>query len=182
MKLGNRSVSLQTAIVLCAVLLYCGGIVLAQDVRYNYVPGTDFAKFKTYKWVEIKGAEQPNQILDGQIKAAIDSQLAQKGLTKTEGDDADLYVAYQVAINQQTEWNTYQTGGGWYWGGMATTTSSTINVGTLVVNLFDTAAKRLVWRGDATKTLNPSKDPQKNQERLQKAVAKLLKNYPPRAK
>src|SRR5690349_1627778 len=137
MKSSNLSVTFQTAIALCAVLLCCGGIARAQDVRYNYVPGTNFAKYKTYKWVEVKGAERPNQILDEQIKAAIDSQLAQKGLTKTDSDDADLYVAYQVAINQQTQWTTYDTGGGWYWGGMATTTSSTINVGTLVLDIFE---------------------------------------------
>jgi len=42
--------------------------------------------------------------------------------------------------------------------------------------------KRLVWRGTATKTLEPSKDPQKNQEKLNKAVAKLLKDFPPKSK
>ena len=63
-----------------------------------------------------------------------------------------------------------------------TTTSSTIKVGTLVLDIYDAQAKKLVWRGDATKTLNPSKDPQKNQQRLQQAMESLLKNYPPRAK
>ena len=67
-------------------------------------------------------------------------------------------------------------------GGMGTMTSSTINIGTLVVDLYDVAAKKQVWHGIATKTLNPSKDPQKNQETTQKAVAKLLKNYPPPVK
>ena len=72
--------------------------------------------------------------------------------------------------------------GSWRWGGTGTATSSTINIGTLVVGLYDAAAKKLVWRGDATKTLNPSKDPAKNQQNLQKAVAKLMKKYPPPVK
>jgi len=182
MKLNNRNIAWQTAVTLCAVLLYCGGFTQAQDVNYNYVPGTDFSKYKTYKWVEVQGVKYPNQLLDTQIKQAIDSQLSMKGLTQTAADNADLYVTYQVAVNQQTQWNTYDTGGGWYWGGMVTTTSSTINVGTLVLDIYDAAAKKLIWRGDATKTLNPSKDPQKNQQRLQKAMAKLLKNYPPPVK
>jgi len=25
----------------------------AQDVRYNFAQGTDFSKYKTYKWVKI---------------------------------------------------------------------------------------------------------------------------------
>jgi hypothetical protein len=48
--------------------------------------------------------------------------------------------------------------------------------------MYDVAAKKQVWRGDASKTLNPSKNPEKNQERLQKGIAKLLKHYPPPVK
>ena len=68
-----------------------------QDVRTNYRPGTDFSKFHTYRWVdEINGAPSvgfhPDQILDLQIKHAIDSQmmLNGKGFTKTDNDKADL--------------------------------------------------------------------------------------------
>ena len=32
----------------------------AQDVRYNFDNTADFSKYKTYKWVEIKGADKPN--------------------------------------------------------------------------------------------------------------------------
>jgi hypothetical protein len=193
MNMKKMGMVFQIAAVGC-VLLFCCAQGLAQDVRYNYVPGTDFSKYKTYKWVQIPNVKYPDQILDGQIKQAIDSQLSMKGLTKTEGDNADLYVTYQLAINQQTQWNAYTTdsgmGGGWGWGrfggwgGMSTTTAttSTINVGTLDLDIYDVAAKEQVWRGEATKTLNPSKDPAKNQKRLEKAMAKLLKNYPPKAK
>ncbi len=168
---------------LCAVLILCSVFAAAQDVRYNYVPGTDFSKYKTYKWVVIPGGTHPDQMIDDQIKQAIDSQLVLKGLTKVDSDKADLYVAYQVAVTQEKQWNAYQTGGrAVRWGGMGTATSSTINIGTLVVDMYDSATQKPVWRGDATKTLNPSKDPAKNQERLQKAVAKLLKNYPPPVK
>jgi hypothetical protein len=62
---------------------------------------------------------------------------------------------------------------------MATVTSSTIDVGTLVIDMYDVAAQKQVWRGDATKTIDPSKNPEKNQERLQKGIAKLLKHFPP---
>src|ERR1700747_1939600 len=64
-------------------------------------------------------------------------------------------------------------------GGMATATSSTLSVGTLGFDVYDPAAKQLLWRGSATKTLNPPKDPDKRQKNLDKSVAKLLKNFPP---
>src|ERR1035441_10991257 len=69
-------------------LLACA-TMLAQDVTTNFMPGTDFAKYHTYKWITIQGATYPNQILDAQIKDAVGSQLATKGLSKTEGDKAD---------------------------------------------------------------------------------------------
>ncbi len=163
-------------------LLCLGALSLAQDVKYNFVPGTDFSKYKTYKWITIEGGAHPDQILDGQIKQAIETELASKGLTKTTDDKADLGVGYQVAIDQQKQWNAYGGGRGVRMGGTASATSSTINIGTLVVDFYDTAQKTQIWRGDATKTLNPSKDPQKNLTNLQKAVAKLLKNFPPPAK
>ena len=153
---------------------------MAQTVRTNYMPGTNFSKYKTYKWVEIKGASYPNQIMDQEIKQAVDSQLASKGLTKTDSDQANLYVGYQISVDKEKEWNAYGMGGAWrLGGGMAEATSSTINIGTLVLDLYDVSEKKLVWTGRATKTIDPSKNQEKNEQRLNKAVAKLLKNYPP---
>jgi hypothetical protein len=162
-------------------LLVCG-FMAAQDIKTNYVPGTDFSKYKTYKWVNIEGAEKPNDILDQQIKQAVDTQLASKSLTKTDDEKADLYVGYQLSITQQREWNAYSSGGARWGGGMASATSSTIEIGTLDLDVYDTGAQKLLWKGIATKTLNPSKDAQKNQDRLNKGVAKLLKDFPPKAK
>jgi hypothetical protein len=175
-----KSGIVRTTLVVGFVLLVCG-FMAAQDIRTNYMPGTDFSKFKTYKWVQIDGGEQPNQIVGQQIIQAVDSQLTSKGFTKTDDDKADMYVGYQVSVAQEREWNAYGTGGGWrFGGGMGTATSSTIQIGTLGLDFYDPSPKQLLWRGSATKTLNPSKDPAKNQERLNKAVAKLLKDFPPK--
>jgi Domain of unknown function (DUF4136) len=176
----KRNIAFQAAAGLCTALLSCA-LGLAQDVRYNFVPGTDFSKYKTYKWAPVEGGVHPDQMVEDQIKQAVDSQLALKGLTKTADDKADLYVGYQVAVNQEKQWNA-MGGPGIRYGGMGTATSSTINIGTLVVDIYDAPLKKQIWHGTATKTMNPSKDPQKNQERLQKAVAKLMKNYPPPVK
>jgi hypothetical protein len=141
-------------------------------------------------WVLIKDAAQPDQLIDQQIKAAIDAELTKKGLSKTDGDNANLYIGYQVAIGQEKQINAYNTGGmGWGYGarwggygGMTTATTSTINIGTLVLDMYDPAAKQLVWRGKASKTLDTNAKPDKRQKNLAKAAAKLLKNYPPAAK
>ena len=147
--------------------------VSAQDVTTNAMPGTDFSKYHTYKWVLIEGAKQPNQI--------VDAQLATKGLTKVAGDKADLYIGYQTSLAQQEQWNAYGMGGGVRWGGgMATATSSTIEIGTLVLDMYDPSTKQLVWTGRATKTLDPGNNQQKKQKNLDNAMKKLLKNFPPK--
>ena len=161
--------------------------VSAQDVTYNYDQDADFSKFKTYKWVSIKNAQQVDDITARQITAAIDAGLAKKGLTKTDADNADLYVAYQTAIGSQKQWNAYNTGWGYgpRWGGgmgMGTATSQTIHVGQLDLDMYDSANRRLVWRGTVSKTLDPSAKPEKRQKNLDKAIDKLLKNYPPKVK
>ena len=118
-----------------AALLLAGGALAAQDVKYNFMPGTDFSKYHTYKWVAIEGASHPNQIMDAEIKQAVDSQLASKGMTKTDNEKADLYVGYQIAVDKEKQWNAWGTGRG-FGGGMGSATSSTINVGTLVLDMY----------------------------------------------
>jgi Domain of unknown function (DUF4136) len=156
-----------------------GTALSAQDVKYNFMPGTDFSKYHTYKWVPIEGGAHPNQIVDAQIKSSVDSQLAAKGLTKTDGDKADLLIGYQIAVDKEKQWNAYSMGGARF-GGMGSATSSTISNGTLVLDMYDPTSKQLVWTGSATKTLDPSSNQEKNQKNLDKAMAKLLKNYPPK--
>jgi hypothetical protein len=55
-------------------------------------------------------------------------------------------------------------------------------VGTLVVDMYDPTQKQLIWRGTATKTLNPSSNPDKNYKNLEHAVSKWLKVFPPKIK
>jgi hypothetical protein len=172
------------------LLLASAGSALAQDVRYNFDKSANFAGFKTYKWVVLKGATPLSDLVDKQIKDAIDAELATKGLTKTDGNTADLFVGYQGAVGQEKEYTSYDTGwgygpgwygGGWYGagGGMTTGQTSTIYVGQLALDMYASSPRNLVWRGMASKTLDPKAKPDKQQKNLTKAVAKVLKNYPP---
>ena len=181
----KRAVHWMVAVAVIGVLAAGASVALAQDVMVNYVPGTDFSKYKTYKWVEIQGAEKPDQIIDTQIKQAIDKALATGGLTPVTGDKADLYVAYQIAYTKEQQWNTYSVGGPYAWrygGGSGQATSTTITIGTVALDMYDPAAKELVWKGQASKTLSNEKDPAKRQKNIDKAMAKLLKDFPPKPK
>jgi hypothetical protein len=66
--------------------------------------------------------------------------------------------------------------------GMGSWTSSTISVGTLVLDMYDPGTKQFVWTGSASKTIDPSSNHEKHMKNLDKALAKLLKNYLPKPK
>ena len=172
----KKKMTLKLLVVLS--LLCAGSAVLAQDVKYNYDREANFAAYKTYQWVE-QGRGTPDQLLDRDVCRAIDEQLAQRGLQKVEGG-GHLIIRYETALDRERQADLWTTGP--RWNGMARANTTTIEVGTLIVTLYDPATKQAVWRGSVSKTLNPSKDPDKNYKNLEKAVAKLLKNYPPKAK
>jgi len=175
---------------LMGLLLGTGAI--AQDVRYNFDKDTDFSRFKTYKWVELKNGTKLDNLADEQIKDAVDAQLSAKGLNKIDDDSANIFVGYQAAVGTEKQFTSYSTDwgygggwyrGGWYGGGMGSSTThgstSTIYNGQLSVDMYDTANKDLVWRGVVSKTLDPKAKPEKRQKNLTKALTKLFKNYPP---
>jgi hypothetical protein len=159
-----------------------------QEVHYNYDRGVNFSSYKTYQWVDLADGRVPDQLIDRDIKRAVDEQLTQKGLTRVE-KDADIYVSYQAVITLEKSLNLSGSSGdfgGWDpWGGGWRTGSvqgqtSTIPVGMLVISFYDPGKKQLIWRGDASKTIDVKKDPDKNYKNLRKTMTKLFKNYPPR--
>ncbi len=184
---------LVTAFALGALLVGASA-ASAQDVRYNFDKSANFPAFKTYKWVTMKDAPKLSDLADKQIRDAIDAQLATKGLQKVDGDNADLFIGYQAGVGKEKEMTTYNTGwgygpgwygGGWYGaggGGITTSSTSTIYVGQLVVDMYSAQAKTLVWRGAASKTLDTKAKPDKQAKNLTKAMTKLFKNYPPEVK
>jgi hypothetical protein len=176
-------------------LLFClAGFALAQDVAYNFDPNADFSKYKTFRWEKHPKSLDVDDLTIGQLSKGFEAALATKGLSKADSSKPDLVIVFQLAMNQEKEMTAYDMGGygygpgwrgGWYGGmgtGMTTATTSTINIGTVVLDMYDTSTKQLVWRGSASKTLDAKAKPDKRQKNIDKAAAKMLKNYPPKKK
>jgi hypothetical protein len=173
------------------LLLACAESAFAQDVRYNFDRQADFTQFKSYKWVTIKDAARLSDLVDRQIKATVEAELAKKGLTKTDSDTADLYLGYQAGVGQEKQYTSFDSGwgygpgwhgGGWYGGGggISSGQTSTIYVGQLAFDFYSPKPHTLIWRGVASKTIDVEAKPEKQQKNLTKAVAKVFKNYPPK--
>ena len=73
-------------------------------------------------------------------------------------------------------------GGGYYGGGMSTTTTSTIYIGSVVLDMYDAASKNLVWRSLASKQIDTKAKPEKREKNLNKGAQKMLKDFPPKKK
>lgn len=148
----------------------------AQEVKFDYDRSGNFSNYKTYQWVDSKTGRAPNQLMDQNIKRAVDAQMALKGLQPV-ASGADVQVVYQAAVDQEKQFEAFGTGPRFF--GTGRVTSTTIEVGKLVVDIYDASSQRLVWSSSVSKTLDLKKDPDKNFANLQKAVAKMFKNYPP---
>ena len=172
----------RVVLALMGMMFLFAGKSSAQQVKTDYDRSANFAQYKTYSWEQAK-TKDPLDV--DRIKSAVNAALAAKGWTQVDSGGDVSVVAMEITRNQQTL-NTFYNGfgGGWGWRrfggggfGEATTTTETYKVGTLVVDLFDTKTKKLLWRGTSSDTLSNNSD--KNIKNLDKGVEKLFKHFPP---
>ena len=169
-------------LALVGMTLVFAGMASAQQVKTDYDRSANFALYKTYSWEHV---ETKDPLKVDRIKHAVNAVLAARGWTLVDSGADVAVVAMEITRDQQTL-NTFYDGfgGGWGWRrfggggfGEATTTTDTYKVGTVVVDLFDTKTKQLIWRGAASDTLSDNSD--KNIKKLNESVDKMFKHFPP---
>lgn len=165
-----------------ACIIFLAGIASAQQVKTDYDRNANFSQYKTYSWGKVKTRDA----LDvDRIRNAVNAVLQTKGWTQVDSGGDVSVMAMEITHDQQTL-NTFYDGfgGGWGWRGFgdlgeATTSTYTYEVGTLVIDLFDSRTKKLLWRGSSTDTL--SNNSNKNIKNLNKGVQKMFRHFPPEA-
>lgn len=167
-----------------AMLATLASTASAQDVTYDYDKSADFARFKTYAWVD--GHNLPDQLNHQRIVEAVDRQLAGKGLRRVEADaKPDVLVAYHALFDRNVEIHGFSSGWAGYRFGAHRSGSARVEeilVGTLAVDVVDARSRTIVWRGMATKDVDVNAKPEKREKNLNKAAEKLFRNYPPKEK
>ena len=166
-----------------AMIVLLATASLAEQVKTDYDRSASFGQYKTYSWQNVNTRDP---LMVDRIKSAVNAALAPKGWTEVpSGGDAAI-VAIETTHDQQTLDTFYDGfGGGWRWRGFggfgdATTTVETYKVGTLIVDIFDTNSKKLIWRGSASDTLSNNSD--KNIKELDKSMEKMFNHFPPSGK
>jgi hypothetical protein len=159
-------------------------VSLFAKVVVDYDHHANFAKYHTYSWI---GVNVQESLWKDRVTSAVDNQLMAKGWQKVpSGGDATVSAFGSTRIVQTYDtWYGGGWGGGWYhrgwWGvggpGFATTTVDRTPIGTLHIDIFDAQTRQVIWHGDMSDTL--SGKPEKNEQKLEKAVADAFKKFPP---
>ena len=135
-------------------------------------------------------------LLHSRIVSGIEHYITLGGLAEADGDP-DIYITYHGSSKEELSVNTtsfgygYPSGwghgsyggyGGYYghhyggmYGGTASTTVTSYQVGTLVIDIWDADTQKLIWRGmaaDIVLTENPTKMAKKIDKALKKMVDK----------
>ena len=149
-----------------AMAIFLATSLFAGDVKTDYDRSANFNQYKTYSWGNVQTQEA---LLVDRIKSAVDEALAAKGWRQVaSGGDVSL-TATEITEEQQILNNHDDL----------ISTTETYQVGSLVVEMFDTRTAKLIWRGSSSDTL--SSKPDKNIKNLDKGVQKMFKNFPPEA-
>ena len=161
------------------------------QVKSDYDKNVDFTTYKTYTFAGWQ--EDSDKILNDfdkkRIKESLKAEFASRGLSPVQSN-GDATITLFIVVNQKTSTTAYTSFNGtygyrgrWGWGtgpGMVTanTTYSENDYleGTLVVDMYDSAGKNLIWQGIIT-TIIKSK-PEKREKSIPKNIKKLMKKYP----
>jgi hypothetical protein len=165
-----------TLLWIAALVLLARGAA-AQDVNYDYDRHANFSAFRTYAWAG--GTNLADDLNHARIVAAVDRQLAAKGLARVDSTaNPDVLVVYRVGLHQDLEINGYDTRWGLPAGGPSWARLERVPVGTLAVGIIDAKTRSMVYRAAATTDLDPGASPEKWDNKVNKAVAKMFNHYP----
>jgi hypothetical protein len=175
----------------CVILL--GVFCVAQKVNVGYDKSTDFSHYQSYTWLE-PGTQPSRPILYSMIVGSIDHELKSKGLQRIERDGDLILVpegGIEVGLSSSLSSPILPSYNGpppamdatMWTGSSASVGSSAVYVpqGSLAVNFVDRSSNKVVWSGSVKVGLDIERK-KKSLEKVDAAIAKLLKGFPPRRK
>ena len=179
--------------IIVIVLSSCNSLT----VNYDYDRTVVFDNFKTfsfYPW-DYKNGYQINDYDKQTIIASIKTNLESKGYQFVK-EGGDIVVSIFLALENKTSYNAYTNhyngwagyGGGWgysrfgygygYGPGYSTTTVTENHYqdGTLIIDIFSAADKKLIWQGIGSREVITDLD--KRDRTLPKNVNQILARFP----
>jgi hypothetical protein len=182
---------MKTLFIAAAILALSACSTLKSSSDFD--PSVSFNQYKTYSWVEQKvddAGYHLDGLMDQRVRAAIETQLSQKGISKTDKQNADLLVNYITKVDKKINIDTFNSyfgynpyyGPRWGLGGslQTETTVREYDVGTLMVDLVDNKTGKLIWRGTVADTVREQNTPEERIQIINHAIDTVMKDYPPK--
>jgi hypothetical protein len=181
---------LRTCLLLAALLITSA---FAQKVRVGYDKGVDFSRYTSYTWA--KPTMPPTRpLLYASVLGSIDYELKAKGLARME-DDGDLVLipagGMEFGLNYAAGTPMLSTYSGppptmdaTMWtgaGGPSNLMAPYVPEGTLMLNFVERGSNKVIWTGTVTQKLD-MENKRKSLDLVDKAITKLLKEFPPKKK
>ena len=165
----------------------------AQKVQVGYDKSVDFSRYKSYTVAE-PGMQPTRPLLYASILGSVDHELNAKGFARTQSE-GDLIVVpeggSEFGLNQAAGTPISPTYSGpppalnaTMWtgaAGYAPSVGTYVPEGALRLDFVDRTANKVVWSGTVKVKLDIEKK-SKSLELIDKAIAKLLKEFPPEKK
>jgi Domain of unknown function (DUF4136) len=169
----------KTPLLLAALFLAgCSSV----ETHVDYDRAASFSSYRTFAFKDVRTPD--SSISLKRVRAAVTRTLGSRGLAEAADAKPDLWVVLHTRAHRQTQVTTYNPGWGWGWGWRGrywnTAYIQQIPIGTLMVDLVDTKAKELVWRGSASRIVDADESPKTRDEKVQEAVEKLFAGFPPK--
>ena len=178
------------AILIAAIFTGCSGTKVVSDMDKS----ADFANYKTYEyygWAD-NSDQMLNQLDKERIEKAFGMEMSNRGMTLVSSG-GDLIITLYIVTKQEQQTTATTTGmggnygyGGHYgygpgygWGGgMSTTTYNTYDytVGTLVIDIYDAAQKKLIFESTGSGEIN--ENTKGRDDRIRKIASKMMYDYP----
>ena len=174
--------------LLTIILTFTFFVAQAQKVTTDVDESVDFTKYDSYQFLGWQDGSDNvmNDFDKKRMRDAFQSELKSRNLKLAESDGS-LAISLYVVINKETSITAYtnyhggtgygRRGRGWGSGHSSTSYSESDYLkGTLVMDVFDSETKELIWQGVATGTVNEK--PEKREKSIPKMIKKLMKKFP----
>jgi len=189
----NSMKKLLPIFIIALILSACSSLKVYND----YDKTVDFNQFKSfsfYPW-DYKHGYQINDYDKNTIYNAIQREMEEKGYQYTK-EVGDLVISLFVTLKNETSYEAYTNhyggwagyGGGWgYYGfgygygygpgySSTTITESNYEEGTLIIDFFNAADKKLIWQGIGSREVEYDLD--KRDKKLPKNINQMLARFP----
>ncbi|ATC95243.1 DUF4136 domain-containing protein [Pseudoalteromonas tunicata] len=172
---------------LCLLML----TACAKTPDWDYDKSANFSNVKSFAWLPNASLTkdtthyQISPLMEQRVQKAVNATLTTQGLQQVAIEQADVLINYHASVDSKIEIDTFTTGynarwDNWGFGIQNQTHTQNYEVGTLVIDVIDRGTNQLIWRGAKEGRLKKNQTPEQRTLAIEKTVATILANFPPK--